>query len=88
MKIKYIIIIVIALSIGFLVYCWYAESLFLLEGRGFCERMGYDSVSILGTYSEKFGKVNCVSCYNEECIYEEFNVKKRFGIIMEDKTEE
>ncbi len=54
-----------------------------LEGNAFCSNKGFDGVSLTGTYSEKYRKVNCVSCYNLNCIYEEFKVIKKFGIIVE-----
>lgn len=61
---------------------------FLPTGYYFCTEKGYDSTSMYGDYSEKFKKVECVSCYNSNCIYEEFNVTKKFGLIIEDKSME
>lgn len=80
-----LMLIVIFLFAFFACSLWYmVKSDFMdLKGRSFCEAKGYDSVSIFGQYSEKFGKVSCVSCYNRECTYEEFNVTKKFGIIKE-----
>jgi len=51
-------------------------SLIDMSSYDFCVSQGYDSNSLDGGFSEKFGKVKCVSCYNRECIYEEFNVTK------------
>ena len=55
------------------------------EGYSFCVEEGYDSVSLYGSYSERYGQVECFSCYKDDCIYKEFNVTKKFGLIVEDK---
>lgn len=70
-------------------FYWVAQTdlMVLPEGHSFCDDKGYSSVSIGGSYEEMFGKVTCSSCYNGECKTEEFNVVKRFGIIIEDKIQ-
>lgn len=77
------ILLILATCLYF--YTSQIDFFFLPEGHTFCVNKGYDSVSFGGSYSQKFGKVNCVSCYNGECRYEEFDVTKRFGIISEVK---
>ena len=50
----------------------------------FCVDKGYDHHSLFGAYSEKYGKIKCVSCYDRDCMYEEFNVTEtRFGWFKE-----
>lgn len=84
MDIKEIIVpcIFLIFMLLFVIWIFYVD---VDGGNTFCSRQGYDSVTIGGAYSEKFGKVKCVSCYDEECIYQEFNVTKIFGIIKEVK---
>ncbi len=80
----YIIILLLILGVGSFIY--FTKIDFPMpDGYNFCRDKGYDSVSVYGSYSEKFGKVNCVSCYDLECDFEEFNVTKKFGIIKEIK---
>lgn len=76
-------ILIVAVFLSIVVYTSNFDVVF--EGQNFCTDKGHDSVSLGGTYSEKFGKVKCISCYDGECIYEEFNVTKKFGIIVEEK---
>lgn len=56
------------------------------EGFQFCREKGFDSTSFGGSYSEMFGKVKCVSCYDRKCKYKEFNVTRKFGIVKEIKN--
>ncbi len=79
---KSIVMIVILIMLGLVI--WTIQLDFPLpEGHLFCKDKGYDGTSIGGSYSEKFGKVKCVSCYDGECEYGEFEVYKKFGIIKE-----
>ena len=80
--------IFLSLLLGAGLFWWLIQiDNFLPQGYSFCNDQGYDSTSLYGSYSEKYGKVNCVSCYDGECIYEEFNVTRKFGIIREAEGE-
>ncbi len=73
---KYLIIcILISLILIFLLVSY--------TGLIFCNSKGYDSVS--KTYSDKFEKIECSSCYGDECAKEEFNVKRNFIFFKEKK---
>ena len=82
MKMKYWLIIIVIVLIAFMF--WLSKIDFMLpEGYAFCKNKGFDAISFSGSYSEKFGKVECYSSYKDNRIYEEFNVTKRFGIILD-----
>ena len=81
-KFKLGMIIFGIVNLAFLV--WFIQIDFLMpEGYNFCNDKGYERTSFGGSYSERFGKVKCVSCYDGNCSYEEFNVTSKFGIIVE-----
>ncbi len=87
MKAKYWLIIFVIVFVAFMMFWFTKMDIETPEGYSFCKSKGFDSVSLLGSYSEKFGKVECYSSYKDNIIYEEFNVTKKFGIIMEIKEE-
>lgn len=78
-----IIIIIGLLALSLFLFVILKIDFVLPDGYNFCKSKGYDSVSIFGSYSEKFGKVKCMSCYDGECSYGEFDVVKKWGIIKE-----
>ena len=84
---KLIILVISFILLSFLLIVWsWNVDIVTPEGDSFCRNKGYDSVSFSGSYSELYGKVNCVSCYNLNCSYEEYNVTKNWlGIIDEVK---
>ncbi len=82
----FLIVIFLLILILILLGVWVLNVDYMLPGGNlFCLDKGYDSTSWGGGYSEKYGKVKCVSCYDGDCVYEEFNVTKKFGIVMEDE---
>ena len=82
---KYLLIL-IGITFFILVVIWsFSLDFPLPEGYKFCNDQGYEMTSFGGSYSERQGKVECVACYKGECEYEEFDVKKVFGVIVEDK---
>ncbi len=54
----------------------YADDSF---GDSFCERQGYDGVSLAQTYSEYYGKIGCQSSFDGETIEKTFDVERKFG---------
>jgi len=78
-----LLILVLVCTTLFVYYLWHAEFNYPFKGEAFCEDNGYDGVDWAngGIYSEKFGKVKCISCYGGECVTEEFNVTTTLGII-------
>ncbi len=82
---KYLLILIgIIVSVLFVIWI-FSFDFTLPEGYKFCNNQGYERTSFGGSYSERQGKVECVACYKGECEYEEFDVKKVFGVIVEDK---
>lgn len=77
--IMYLILMFICFA-GLLIWAFQVDS-----GETFCIRHGYDSISLYGTYSKMYGKIECESCYKNDCIYKEFNVTDKFGIIVDDE---
>ena len=80
-----IIVIIVLVLFGIWSYFYFTSPSwqpFDLGSHDFCVRQGYDSNAFLGDYSKQFGKVRCASCYNHECVYEEFNTTRNSrGII-------
>jgi hypothetical protein len=85
---KYYFIVVAIFFIvfsGFMIW-FFQTDMIAPEGYQFCQSKGYEGTSLFGSYNQMYSKVSCVSCYGGECIYQEFNVTKRFGIIVEVKN--
>ena len=79
---EYFIFIIFAIfAIAFMTLCitttkvWHPAGNFMRDME-FCHSKGYDSMSLYGGYSERFGKINCMSCYNSQCQKKEFEVIK------------
>lgn len=84
---KIIIVVLVTISLIFTIFTWWyftTDGMFLPQGYNFCVDKGYESTSYLGSYNSMEGRVECVSCYKRDCQYKEFNVTKKFGIIMEE----
>jgi hypothetical protein len=82
-----VIIVVFTLFGIFSYYYWTSPSLQLVDmgSHEFCVRQGYVSVAFNGEHTDYFGKTKCVSCYNMECEYKEFNTTRNSrGIVKKD----
>lgn len=74
--------LIIILSVVF--FIWYFKIDFpLTEGTNFCKSKGFEGTTLYGSYSGYHGKVQCTACYMSDCVHKEFNVTKKFGIIVE-----
>ena len=47
-----------------------------IMGYKFCKSQGYDNYAPGKDYSERFGKITCISCYGGDCESKEFKVHK------------
>ena len=87
MKIGWVLVLLVFSVFLFIVFLMLTPKYSIIPFQGedsFCKDKGYDHHSLFGAYSERYGKVKCVSCYDRDCMYEEYNVTKtRFGWFKE-----